>query len=77
MWRKYNGALIPTTPPHVEVNYDNITQRLSDEGAFFARWTSEFDQKAESEFWYVICDKKMSISDYSRNTRSKINRGFY
>ena len=76
MWRKYNGALIPTTPPHVEVNYDNITQRLSDEGAFFARWTSEFDQKTESEFWYVICDKKMSISDYSRNTRSKINRGF-
>ncbi|MAO72354.1 MAG: hypothetical protein CMD02_07620 [Flavobacteriales bacterium] len=75
IWRKYNGALIPTTPPHIEVNTDNITQKLKDEKAFFARWTSDFDQEEKSEFWYVICDKKMSLSGYSRNTRSKINRG--
>ena len=24
-WRKYNGALIPSTPPHIEVNIkDNL-----------------------------------------------------
>ena len=74
IWRKYNGALIPSTPPHIEVNADNITQKLRDQKAFFARWTSNFDAIEPSEFWYVICDKKMNLEDYSRNTRSKIKR---
>ena len=74
VWRKYNGALIPSTPPHIEVNAENISQKLRDQKAFFARWTSNFDASQPSEFWYVICDKKMNLKDYSRNTRSKINR---
>ena len=47
---------------------------IKQEGVFFARWTSDFDCKKETEFWYVICDK-MIIEDYSKNTRSKIRRG--
>ena len=31
--------------------------------------------KKKTEFWYVICDKKMDLQEYSRNTRSKIRRG--
>ena len=73
-WRKYNGALIPSTPPHIEMNIKDINQRLIQENAYFARWTSDFDSKQESEFWYVICDTPMQINDYSRNTRSKIRR---
>lgn len=73
-WRKYNGALIPLTPPHIEVDSSDITEKLVDKKAFFARWTSDFDSNQHSEFWYVICDKKMQFEDYSRNTRSKIKR---
>ena len=71
-WRKYNGAIIPLTPPHIEVNTDGIEEKIKSNNAFFARWTSDFDTKEESEFWYVICDEKLEISDYSKNTRNQI-----
>ena len=68
-WRKYNGALIPLTPPHIEVDIADIKKRIEEEGTYFARWTSNFDCKQETEFWYVICDEKLEMSDYSKNTR--------
>jgi len=74
-WRKYNGALIPTTPPHIEVDATNIEQKIQEEVSYFARWTSNFDQNEETEFWYVICDEKLEILDYSKNTRNQIRRG--
>lgn len=74
-WRKYNGAIIPNTPPHIEVDVDYIQQNISKEGAYFARWTTNFDFSTETNFWYVIHDTPMLIQDYSKNTRSKIRRG--
>ena len=74
-WRKYNGSIIPLTPPHIEVDTIGIEKKIKEENVFFARWTSDFDCKEEKEFWYVICDYKLDISDYSKNTRSKIRRG--
>mgnify|MGYP001365447173 CR=1 FL=1 len=74
-WRKYNGALIPTAPPHVEVDISGLEEEIKNQDAYFARWTSNFDQKEISGFWHVICDEKLEIEDYSRNTRSKIRRG--
>ena len=74
-WRKYNGALVPLTPPHVEVDVHAIKEKVKRENVFFARWTSDFDCDTETQFWYVINDNSMEIGDYSRNTRSKIRRG--
>ncbi len=74
-WRKYNGALIPLTPPHIEVDVTGIEKKIQEEDAYFSRWTTNFDCKEETEFWYVICDNKLELTDYSRNTRSKIRRG--
>jgi hypothetical protein len=74
-WRKYNGALVPLTPPHVDVDITDIDKKIKENNSYFARWTSNFDSKNESEFWYVIQDKIMVIEDYSKNTRSKIRRG--
>ena len=74
-WRKYNGALIPSLPPHVEVEMTGIMKNIHSEEAYFARWTTDFDCKKETEFWYVICDETLEIEDYSKNTRSKIRRG--
>ena len=76
-WRKYNGALIPDQPPHIEIDDSDslIKKKISDNNAFFARWTTKFDRKEETDFWYIICDEKLTIEGYSRNTRSKIRRG--
>jgi len=76
-WRKYNGALIPELPSHVDItdSIDEIKRFVSDTDSFFARWTSDFDVKKETEFWYVICDQNLAIEEYSYNTRSKIRRG--
>jgi hypothetical protein len=74
-WRKYNGALIPLTPPHIEVDVTGIEKKIQEEDAYFSRWTTNFDCKEETEFWYVICDNKLELTEYSRNTRSKIKRG--
>ncbi len=74
-WRKYNGAIIPLTPPHIKVDTNGVEDKIKNENVFFARWTTDFDQQEKSKFWYVICDEKATIEDYSRNTRSKIRRG--
>tara|TARA_B100000795_G_scaffold129410_1_gene96432 strand:- start:837 stop:2540 length:1704 start_codon:yes stop_codon:yes gene_type:complete len=75
IWRKYNGALVPLSPPHIDVDVIDIDKKINDTNSYFARWTSDFDSKLENSFWYVINDVPMTIEDYSRNTRSKIRRG--
>ena len=76
-WRKYNGALIPDQPPHIEITDSDslINKKIGDNNVFFARWTTKFDRKEETDFWYIICDEKLTIEGYSKNTRSKIRRG--
>ena len=76
-WRKYHGALIPWNPPHLDLGFSqlDIKSQIKKNKAYFARWTTEFDSKKQSLFWYIINDKPRDINDYSVNTRSKINRG--
>ncbi|MEE2954313.1 MAG: hypothetical protein VX347_03985 [Bacteroidota bacterium] len=76
-WRKYNNALIPDQPPHVESYVDEkfLHQKIKEENVYFARWTSNFDCKRETNFWYIICDKFTPLENLSLNTRSKIKRG--
>ena len=76
-WRKYNGALIPDQPPHIEIDDGNslIKKNISANNAFFARWTTKFDYNEETNFWYVICDEFISIEKLSKNTRNQVRRG--
>ena len=74
-WKKYNGAIIPLVPPHIHVDEKGIKSKVKNSNAFFARWTSDFDCKEATEFWYVICDKFIDIEGLSVNTRSKVRRG--
>ena len=75
VWRKYNGAILPESPPHLFVETENLEKEIKKNRVFFARWVSDFDCEKETKFWHIICDCKIEFSDYSRNTRSKINRG--
>ena len=76
-WRRYHGAIIPWEPPHFNFNLstEQVYKDIKIHKAFFARWTTDFDSEKKSAFWYIINDKKLSFNDYSRNTKSKINRG--
>ena len=76
-WRKYNGALIPDQPPHKGVDDSGrlIKKMISANNAYFARWTTKFDCKQETNFWYIMCDKFIPIDKLSKNTRNQIRRG--
>ena len=73
-WRKYNGALIPTSPPHIDVDLTGIKEMIRKEKVYFARWTSHFDQDQQSQFWYVIQDKPLEMDDYKSKIRNQIRR---
>ena len=76
-WRKYNGAIIPLHPPHIEVKESSIKiqEIVKESNVLFARWISHFDCKNQLNFWYVIHDTPMEMNDYSTNTRNQIKRG--
>ena len=73
-WRKYNGAIMPTLPPHVDVKetIDDISSFLIKSNAYLARWTTNFDCSEETEFWYVIKDTFQGLDELSSNTRKSI-----
>ncbi len=77
IWKKYNGALIPSDPPHIKVKNPKleIIKDIILSNSFFARWISDFDCNEKTNFWYVINDENIELSEYSANTRSKIRRG--
>ena len=74
MWKKYNGALVPNIPPHMDVDTTDIKKKIKQEGVYFARWTSDFDQADVAQFWYVIQDKPLEINDYKSKIRNQIRR---
>ena len=75
LWKYYQSALIPATLPHVEINLNQIEARelLKISGAYFLRWTNEWDRK-EGEFWYVIKDEKEDLSNYKSKVRNQIKK---
>ena len=76
-WRKYNGAILPNHPPHVLVNnYEQeIRLFIKESNVHFARWTSDFDCKEKTNFWFVINDKAMKLEDYNTKVRNQIRKG--
>ena len=44
-WLKYNGSIIPSSPPHIMVTESKveIKKLLISSRSFFARWVSNFD----------------------------------
>ena len=81
-WKYYKHAVIPTTPPHEEIDASLLDTRAfwrSFEDAkgriFFARWTSDWDCKEETSFWYVIKDEPFDLSAVKSKRRYEINKG--
>jgi len=77
VWNCYRGAFVPKVHPHQDVvlSKEDAIKILKRSNAYFLRWTNKWDSN-ESPFWYVIQDKFFDINELSRNTRSKIRRGY-
>ena len=81
-WKYYKHALIPTTPPHKEIDasvldgprfwhsFDESSQKI-----LFARWSSDWDCGEETSYWYVIKDTPFDIASLKSKRRYEINKG--
>ena len=76
-WKKYNGTLIQSNPPHfkLEVSNNEVKQLIKRHNSYFARWCSDFDSKNKTDFWYIINDTPLMIEDYSVKVRNTIRKG--
>ncbi|MBE0601872.1 MAG: hypothetical protein IH607_08780 [Firmicutes bacterium] len=78
-WYYYNHAMIPTASPHETVDESPLQRKTvwKAVGGFplFARWTTDFDCKTPTQWWYIIKDSPFLLTDVKANYRYKINKG--
>jgi hypothetical protein len=76
-WKYYHGALIPDVAPHVKINLSKEDRRhlLKQSKAYFLRYVTNWDTRQNTDFWYVIKDKKESIEQYNKKRRYEIKKG--
>lgn len=76
-WDFYNNAVIPNTFPHEQVDTAKIKsgEVWKNKKVLLARWTSDFDCKEETTWWYVIKDDVFDIMALKSNRRYKITKG--
>lgn len=69
--------LIPDKAPHEEIDLTGVEEKLKKSNALMARYTANFDCGYETQWWYVIKDDKMDLtqikSKYRREVISGIN----
>ena len=65
------------SPPHFNRQLtDAECDVLLKKGGWIVRNTYDFDQKEESDFWYIIKDSFGGFGEHSSNERKKIRRAF-
>ena len=75
-WRQYQGALLWNGNPSKEIPTEReALEALNESGAMFARWTSNWDCKTPTEWWYCIKDTFTPLSEFSAKQRYRINKG--
>ena len=78
-WQYYNHARIPTAPPTVPA----AVEAMAEEGfwhdsrgtVLLARWTSEFDCRRETGWWYIIKDTPLDMDAMKAKRRYEITKG--
>lgn len=78
-WHSYNYAAIPDCYPHEEADISCLDNKgfwnSFGSKVLMAYWTSEFDCKAQTEFYYVIKDTPLDIYSLKAKRRYEITRG--
>ena len=72
----YKHAWIFNGGPHKEPQLSEIeAQDLLRSGGWMVRNTYDFDCKARTDFWYIICDRYSGIQELSTKTRNQVRKG--
>ncbi len=76
-WKYYNHAAIPDVAPHEIPDLTPVENKSvwSIKGALLARWTTDFDCRRETNWWYVIKDTPFDVSSLKAKRRYEINKG--
>ncbi len=78
-WKYYNHAMIPDTPPDVQVDITalkdgSIWKLAPGKRPLLARWTTDFDCARETAWWYVIREGTYDLSQMKAKRRYEITR---
>ena len=75
-WRNSQGGIFPLSPlaELVKVSERDARRILAEQGAFFIRWESDFDQMKEGPWWHVIKDSPNNLETLSKKTRYMIRK---
>lgn len=76
-WQVYNHGLITTKMPHEDKCENEIDklEKWKDKKTLFARWTTDFDCKEETEWWYCLKDDEFDILALKSKRRYVVNKG--
>lgn len=78
-WKYYNHALISAKLPHEVPNLDRIKDKKfwknKNGYCVLARYTTEFDCKNITNWWYCIKDTPFDIAELKAKRRYEINKG--
>ncbi|MBR6825850.1 MAG: hypothetical protein IKM59_04805 [Oscillospiraceae bacterium] len=74
-WKRYNGALVPKAPPHIEPTAEDVKAAKKQGGYRFITYATDFDCKEETPWWYVIKDTPIVLEEVKSTFRYKINKG--
>lgn len=80
-WKYYNHAMIPTCAPHetpelTVIESGEIWKNVHGKKTpLLARWTTDFDCKEETKWWYIIKDTPFDIKEIKAKRRYEINKG--
>lgn len=80
MWRYYNNAIVSDMAPHEtpdisEVRNRDFWKKYGKGKALLARYTSDFDSKEYTNWWYCIKDSSFDINSIKAKRRYEIKKG--
>lgn len=74
-FRIYNNCLIPNRLPDDIVDTNSLKYEVKKNKVYLARWTTDFDIKMQTEWWYLIKDDIYSKDTLKSKYRYEINKG--
>jgi hypothetical protein len=61
-WKIYQGCLLRNTSHYgIDVDVKEISDYLTRNNCYFARWTSDFDCRYKTEWWYCVKDSPIDL----------------
>ena len=78
-WKYYNHAMIPTTAPNEDpdlqpIKDGTIWSKQNGKIPLLATWTTEFDCKYETNWWYIVKKAPYVFEDLDKRKRKQIRR---